>query len=243
MPAPAAQEPPSLKEACLLAAREAIAEHGVEQLSLREVARRLGVSHQAPYRHYPTRDHLLVAVMQRCFKDFAAYLDDRGSHADPRQDLAALGRRYLAYAATHPVEYRLMFGTPWPGVGEALGLAAEAGHAFDVLRRVLRRIHGEQAAARRRVDLDALFIWANMHGLAGITQSSVLSHLALAPRVEAGAAGHLFQMIALAMQGQVLPGPESPVVHARRTAPAHAGGASSPSASQGRRRAGNSAPR
>ena len=189
-----------LKEACLRAAREAIAEQGVERLSLREVARRLGVSHQAPYRHYPSRDHLLVEVMRQCFRDFAAFLDDRGAHADPRQDLGALGARYLQYATEHAVEYRLMFGTPWPTIGEELGLATDAVHAFDVLRRVLRRIHGEQASARRRVDLDAMFIWANMHGMATITQSNVIAHLALASKVEAGVVNHMFLMIAAAME-------------------------------------------
>lgn len=188
-----------LKEACLRAAREAIAEHGVEQLSLREVARRLGVSHQAPYRHYPSRDHLLVEVMRRCFRDFAAFLDDRGRHDDPRLDLGALGARYLEYAAHHAVEYRLMFGTPWPAIAEELGLAADATHAFDVLRRVLARVHGERAAARRRIDLDAMFIWANMHGMATITQSNVMAHLGLVRQVEARVISHMFDMIGAAM--------------------------------------------
>lgn len=194
-----------LKEACLRAAREFIAEHGVELLSLREVARRLGVSHQAPYRHYPSRDHLLVEVMRRCFRDFAAFLDDRGSHTDPRQDLGSLGARYLTYATSHPVEYRLMFGTPWPAIGEELGLAADARHAFDVLRRVLRRMHGEQTAMKKRVDLDAMFIWANMHGMATITQSNVMAHLALAPAVASGATAHMFEMIDAALTAHAAP--------------------------------------
>jgi AcrR family transcriptional regulator len=199
MPDTAPPEPLPLKEACLRAAREAIAEQGVEQLSLREVARRLGVSHQAPYRHYPSRDHLLVEVVRRCFRDFAAFLDDRPSAADARHDLGALGARYMAYAAQHPVEYRLMFATPWPPNGEALGLGADATHAFDVLRRVLRRLHGDTAAARLRVDLDAMFIWSNLHGMASITQSNVMAHLGLAPKAEAGATAHLFDMIGAAM--------------------------------------------
>lgn len=192
-------EPLPLKEACLRAAHEFIAEHGVEALSLREVARRLGVSHQAPYRHYPSREHLLVEVMRRCFRDFADFLDERGEHADPHADLCALGERYLEFAAKHPVEYRLMFSTPWPALGEELGLAADAGHAFDVLRRALGRIHGTQASMRQRVDLDAMFIWANVHGMATITQSNVMAHLRLAPKVEAGATAHLFEMIGAAM--------------------------------------------
>lgn len=197
----------TLKEACLHAARELVAEHGVERLSLREVARRLGVSHQAPYRHYPSRDHLLVEVMRRCFRDFSAFLDDRAMLPDPREDLGALGARYLLYAVSHAVEYRLMFGTPWPAVGEELDLATDAIHAFEVLRRVLRRIHGEQASARRRVDLDAMFIWANMHGMATISQSSVMAHIGLAPRVEANAAAHMFEMIGAAMNVRAASGP------------------------------------
>ncbi len=196
------EDPLPLKEACLRAAREAIAEHGVEQLSLRDVARRLGVSHQAPYRHYPSRDHLLVEVIRRCFRDFAAFLDAREANADPYQDLGTLGARYLDYAVRNAVEYRLMFGTPWPAIGDELGLAADATHAFDVLRNVLRKLHGEQAAARRQVDLDAMFIWANMHGMATITQSNVMTHLRLAPKVEAGAVPHMFEMISAAMNAR-----------------------------------------
>ena len=66
-----------LRDACVCAAREAIAKHGIESLSLRDVARRLGVSHQAPYKHYPSRDHLLAEVMRRCFQQFAQHLDAR----------------------------------------------------------------------------------------------------------------------------------------------------------------------
>jgi AcrR family transcriptional regulator len=49
----------SLKEACVQAAREVIAEKGVENLSMRDVARKLGISHQAPYRHFarPAASH------------------------------------------------------------------------------------------------------------------------------------------------------------------------------------------
>lgn len=160
--------PVGLKEACVRAAHEFIAEHGVERLSLCEVARRLGVSHQAPYKHYPSRDHLLAEVIRRCFRQFANDLDDRGDHADPRADLGALGRRYLAFAAEHPLQYRLMFGTPWPAPAEQLGLMADARHALDVLRTVLRRIHGGNRAQRTRVDLDAMFIWSQMRGLASV---------------------------------------------------------------------------
>lgn len=57
---PLPEAPLELREACVIAAQEVIAEKGVENLSLRDVARKLGVSHQAPYKHYPSRDHLLA---------------------------------------------------------------------------------------------------------------------------------------------------------------------------------------
>src|SRR5690349_5193736 len=92
---PAAEEPVELKEACVRAAREVIAEKGIEQLSLREVSRKLGVSHQAPYKHYPSRDHLLAEVMRRCFQSFTEALDARERHEEPAADLESLGRQYL----------------------------------------------------------------------------------------------------------------------------------------------------
>jgi AcrR family transcriptional regulator len=101
--------PLELRDACIVAAQEVIAERGIENLSLRDVARKLGVSHQAPYKHYPSRDHLLAEVMRRCFQRFAAHLDARQRFDDPAQDLESLGVQYLSYAQEHPLEYRLMF--------------------------------------------------------------------------------------------------------------------------------------
>ncbi len=188
-----------LKEACVRAAHEVIAERGVEQLSLRDVARRLGVSHQAPYKHYPSRDHLLAEVIRRCFEAFARHLDAREHHDDPAAELGALGRQYLDHAAGHPLEYRLMFSTPWPDPAVHEALVKDAVHAFDVLRGVLRRLHGQGAAQRARVDLDALFIWSAMHGLASITGAQVMHHLALAPRVGEQATAHVMAMMSAAM--------------------------------------------
>ena len=191
VPAP----PQDLRDACVVAAREAIAEHGIENHSLRDVARRLGVSHQAPYKHYPSRDHLLAEVMRRCFENFAAHLDARRRFEAPRDDLRSLGLQYLNYAQEHPLEYRLMFGAPWPASAEHPDLIRDAVHAFDILREVLRRVHGSAASKREQVDLDARFIWSSMHGLAGVLQGDCLSRLALRPGVLARATEHVMAMV------------------------------------------------
>ena len=123
-----------LREACVVAAHAVIAERGIEKLSLREVARELGVSHQAPYKHYPSRDHLLAEVMKRCFQRFAAHLSASLHGIDPETDMDGLGRAYLQYAMENPLEYRLMFGTPWPDTAQHTELLEDARHSFDVLR-------------------------------------------------------------------------------------------------------------
>lgn len=194
----------SLKEACVQAAHEFIAEKGIENLSMRDVARKLEVSHQAPYRHYPSKDHLLAAVIARCFREFAGFLDARPKFESPEEDLAAMGKQYVTYATSHPLEYRLMFGTTWPDAAEDSELIHDSLHAFNVLRRVLERIHGTDKAAREKVDLDAMFIWSNMHGLVTILQCNAMQHLQLAPKVEKNVSQYVFGMIASAMKSAAL---------------------------------------
>ena len=186
--------PLDVREACVLAARAAIAEHGVENLSLRDVARRLGVSHQAPYKHYANRDVLLAEVMRRCFEHFAKYLDSRERFELAQDDMSSMGRAYLAYARNNPLEYRLMFGTPWPASAEHPELVRDAQHAFGLLKAALARTHGE-SADQTAIELDALFIWSALHGLASILQSNAIDSLGLSASVLEHSPLHVLQRI------------------------------------------------
>jgi AcrR family transcriptional regulator len=204
MPKDCSEAPtPELRDACIAAAREAIALHGIESLSLRDVARRLGVSHQAPYKHYPSRDHLLAEVMRRCFQQFAQHLDARKHFDDPHQDLESLGRQYLSYAQQHPLEYRLMFGTPWPAAAEHSELLHKSTHAFDILRQVLRRIHGDGVQQQQRVDLDAMFVWSTMHGLVGVVSGNCVDKLGLPQKVLGKLVQHVMDGVVRGIGGAV----------------------------------------
>jgi AcrR family transcriptional regulator len=194
----------NLKEACIIAAREVIAEQGVEGLSMRDVARKLNISHQAPYRHFPNRDHLLAEIMRRCFVDFAEYLDSQ-SKAHPNDPLRGMGEAYMSYAAAKPLEYRLMFGTPWPDPASHPELIQHAIHAFDLLRQTLLQKHGKGREARKQAELEAMFIWSTLHGMATIEQSNVMQHLVLAKGVQNHARDFNMKMMGAALSAGISP--------------------------------------
>ena len=175
----------------------------IERLSLREVARRLGVSHQAPYKHFASRDHLIAEVMRRCFADLTAALRDRDASDDPDEDLRRLGRAYLGHALGRPLEYRLMFSTPWPAIDAHADVVRDSRYAFDVLRDVL----GRRQAARGRLadergrDAEAMFVWSAMHGLASILQSDAMEHLGLDGDARRAVPDDIMRMVDRALDG------------------------------------------
>lgn len=183
----------------MAAAHAVIAEEGIEQLSLRDVARRLNVSHQAPYKHYPSRDHLLAEVVRRCFVRFAGHLDTRKRFAAPEKDLESLGLEYLRFALANPLEYRLMFATPWPKGAEHDELERDARYAFDILRDAIGKLHGPKAVRSGLADRDAMFVWSAMHGLAGVLQSNIMQTLALKPGVIEDAVAHVMGRVSDAL--------------------------------------------
>ena len=137
--------------------------------------------------------------MRRCFADFAEHLDRRMSFDDPTGGREDMGSAYLAYAERKPLEYRLMFGTPWPEPAQHPELVRFAVHAFDILRNSQRAKYGDRPAQYARADLDALFIWSALHGLASIMQANVMQHLVLAPEVIPGLKADLMGKIDAAL--------------------------------------------
>lgn len=186
-----------LKEACLAEAMAIIAAEGVEKLSLREVARRLGVSHQAPYRHFPSRDHILAELVARAFAAFAAFLDRHERTDDPDADIARMGEAYLAYARDNPLAYRLMFGTPLPDWGAHPEMLQQGRHAFSLLCDALRRKAARRGQQKGEdgILLDALFVWSSLHGLASIRSSDTATALAIPEALMEGAGGHVLRRI------------------------------------------------
>ena len=91
-----------LRQAVLQTAGKILEKEGVGALSLRELARRAGVSHNAPYRHFSDRDSLLTALAAEGFEMLGDALESR-----PRREM---GEAYVEFALAHPERFRLMFG-------------------------------------------------------------------------------------------------------------------------------------
>jgi hypothetical protein len=140
--------------------------------------------------------------MQRCFEDFANFLD-QATQAHTSDALLGMGEAYMRYAAQNPLEYRLMFGTPWPEPATHPELVRHAVHAFDMLRNHLQQQLQQSAIATpsamrallAQAELQALFIWSALHGMASIQQSKVMQHLMLSPDVPKQAEPFLMGMI------------------------------------------------
>src|SRR5919106_3067320 len=91
-----------LRTALLQTAAKILEKQGLVALSLRELARLAGVSHNAPYRHFPDRDSLLAALAAEGFELLGDALQSR-----PRREM---GEAYVEFALAHPERFRLMFG-------------------------------------------------------------------------------------------------------------------------------------
>lgn len=143
-----------LRRAILEAALEMLEQEGSEGLGLRELARRLGVSPAAPYRHFDSRLALLEALAVTGYQRFAKAVK-AAAEASPADPLRAMGRAYVRFALDNGNLFRLMFSPELERSGRpSLRMAADA--AFASL--------AEVTAAGGR--LAALKAWAEVHGLA-----------------------------------------------------------------------------
>lgn len=155
-----------LREALVAAALELIAEAGTQGLSLRDVARRLGVSHQAPYRHFADKQALLDAIAGDGFRELADALRATvTAHADPVDRLVELGVTYVRFARDHRAAYRVMFAEPSSAEG-APPPEPTGDTAFHVLVETIRYGQAKGAFVAGSARELAVASFAFVHGLA-----------------------------------------------------------------------------
>ena len=166
----------NLRPALLAEAERALAAGTAQDLSLRELARRIGVSHAAPRRHFADKRALLDALAQDGFERLGGEMRDAiAGEAGPFEaKLTALARAYVHFATEHAALLELMYaGKHRPGAAD--GLHEAATRAFDAPYELIENAirAGEIAGGDR--DGIALTVWAALHGTAAMANAGLLA--------------------------------------------------------------------
>jgi len=162
-----------LHRAIVEAALDFLSEFQSTEFSLRELARRAGVSHNAPYKHFADKRELLAAVSAIGFELLATRMAEAIKELDsPRQRLAAMARAYVCGGVGNPALYRLMFGGYLGGQDESRPVI-ERTAAYTMKALIVsaisdgalgRRVEESEANAQT-IDGAILVFWSQMHGL------------------------------------------------------------------------------
>ena len=152
-----------LQNALRDAARAILEEEGVAALSLRAVARRAGVNHAAPYRHFPNHEALLVELVAEGFAELRQGIVVATSGPAQQADrITAIGAAYMRFVAQKPGMTRLMFGSQLPNRDGFPQLGAAA----DLI--------GEEISSALKDPALGLAVWAAVHGLAMLVLENVI---------------------------------------------------------------------
>ncbi len=168
-----------LRRALIDTAVAMVTEEGAWNFTLREVARRAGVSHAAPYNHFQDKAELLAEVAALGFQALRQAMAQacRRHPRSARQALVGIAAAYVRFGVEHPGHYRLMFG-PELGEKERYPVLEQAGNAtFAELTGALERGQAAGEVRRGSVRDQGLAAWSLVHGLTTLLIDQRLSFL------------------------------------------------------------------
>jgi len=157
-----------VRQRILSASLGLIETEGLSALSMREVARRAGVSHQAPYNHFVDREAILGALAQDGFAILASSIEREREKASPSDFLSRLRaafRAYVEFACSYPAHFRLMFRPELVDLDNCPGALAEGDRAFTYLIDGVREALLAGLPAEPSHDAVTALIWSTAHGL------------------------------------------------------------------------------
>jgi AcrR family transcriptional regulator len=156
----------NLREALLQGAVHAIAQLGPAAFTLREVARRAGVSHNAPYRHFRDKDALLAAVAAQGFRELTRAMREAGERQSKALDkLKQSGLAYVAFAIRRPEHFNVMFDAPVRGSKDPEYVQASQ-EAFHTLVTYIKNGQDAGQLPAGNTLERTLYAWSLVHGIA-----------------------------------------------------------------------------
>ena len=157
-----------LRHALIEAAISLVNEKGPNALSLREVAKRAGVSHTAPYRHFQDKNALLGAIARQGFIALARRMQAVAKKypEDPRKQIIEAGVAYVELALQSPEISQLMFGGYIDQDSCSEELMEDGDKAFEGLLQIIRNGQNTGLYIEQDTRFLALAVWSVAHGLA-----------------------------------------------------------------------------
>lgn len=164
----------NLKAELLKAALSLLRETGSHGFTLREVARRAGVSHNAPYRHFQDKDDLLVAVSVEGFARLTSAMKQSAARGKtPLERFRLCGRGYIQFALHWPQHFLVMFDLP-SSLAKNSDYARAGEEAFATLLGFIVECQTAGSLAQGDPKQLALMAWCMNHGIAKLASSSLL---------------------------------------------------------------------
>ena len=156
----------NLRETLLRGAVRVIAEVGPAAFTLREVARRARVSHNAPYRHFRDKDALLSAVAAQGFRELTRAMRRAAEReTDPLDQLKQSGLAYVEFALRRPEHFTVMFDAP-VRTSKDPEHAEASEEAFNTLVTYIRNCQERGQLPSGNILERALYSWSLVHGIA-----------------------------------------------------------------------------
>jgi AcrR family transcriptional regulator len=158
----------NLRDALVEASLDLIREAGIRGFTLREVARRAGVSHAAPYRHFREKADLLAAIAEDGFDRLTSAMHSAATKSqDPFGRLQNAGIAYIEFAQEQPEHFLVMF-TADLDENAHLSAKAAAGRCFSELLSLVSACRQARSLEGQRPETTALIAWAQVHGIADL---------------------------------------------------------------------------
>ena len=172
-----------LKNALIKAGVEILAKEGVDGLSLRKVAQKAGVSHSAPYSHFPDKQSLIAAISTEGFNQLYSELQSVAEQfkEDPKRQLLDGAQAYVQFAMNNADTFKIMFSGVLEKEKEYPSFVDASRKTFELVVKIIQSCQELGILRVTSSEMMAVVVWGQVHGiislaLEGQISRSVLEH-------------------------------------------------------------------
>ncbi len=170
-----------LKNALIKAGVEILSKEGIEGLSLRKVAQRAGVSHSAPYSHFPDKQSLIAAISTEGFHQLYDELDTAilAQPNDPKRQLLMGAQAYVRFALNHTDTFKIMFSGVLEKEKEYPAFVEISHKTFQRVVDVVKACQSAGLLKTTSPEMMAVAVWGQVHGIISLALEGQISHSVL----------------------------------------------------------------